>query len=294
MMPEANRHGGEAVGVAPLVDADWLAARLGAADLRILDIRSVVDGGGENAFLAAHVPGAVHTDYTRDGWRAVRGLVTGLLPDAEALAALFGRLGIAPGQHVVVVGAGNGAADFSAAARVYWTLKTAGHRTVSILDGGMAAWMADSARPVEEGPGLLPTSTRHPVAFDLSWHCDVGGVERAMAAGDAVLLDSRSADFFRGIKKSPQAVRPGRIPGALNLDYTSAFDAAGRLRPRAEIAAMFAAIPDGPIVNYCNTGQQAAANWFIISELMGRRGATLYDGSMSEWTEAPERPVAVG
>ena len=212
-MPEANRHGGEAVGVAPLVDADWLAARLGAADLRILDIRSVVDGGGAGAFLAAHVPGAVHTDYTKDGWRAVRGLVTGLLPDAEALAALFGRLGIAPGQHVVVVGAGNGAADFSAAAaRVYWTLKTAGHRAVSILDGGMAVWMADPGRPVEGGPGLLPTSTRHPVSFDLSWRCDVGGVERAMAAGDAVLLDSRSADFFRGIKKSPQAVRPGRIP----------------------------------------------------------------------------------
>ena len=293
-MPEANRHGGEADAVVPLVDADWLAAHLRAAELRILDIRSVVDGGGASAFLAAHVPGAVHSDYTKDGWRAARGLVTGLLPDAEVLAALFGRLGIAIGQHVVVVGAGNGPADFSAAARVYWTLKTAGHRAVSILEGGMAAWTAGPGRPVEEGPGLPPVPTRHPVAFDLSWRCDVGGIERAMAAGDAVVLDSRSADFFRGLKNSPQAVRPGRIPGARNLDYTSAFDATGRLRPPADIAALFAAIPDGPSIHYCNTGQQAAANWFIMSELLARPGATLFDGSMSEWTEAPERPVAVG
>jgi 3-mercaptopyruvate sulfurtransferase SseA len=31
-----------------------------------------------------------------------------------------------------------------------------------------------------------------------------------------------------------------------------------------------------------------------MSELLVRPGATLFDGSMSEWTEAPERPVAVG
>jgi thiosulfate/3-mercaptopyruvate sulfurtransferase len=53
-------------------------------------------------------------------------------------------------------------------------------------------------------------------------------------------------------------------------------------------------VPDGPVVNYCNTGQQAATNWFILAELLGRADATLYDGSMSEWTEEPERPVATG
>jgi thiosulfate/3-mercaptopyruvate sulfurtransferase len=281
-------------GAAPLVGADWLAARIGASDVRILDIRSVVDGGGASAFLAAHVPGAVHTDYTKDGWRAAQGLVTGLLPNAGALAVLFGRLGIAPDHHVVIVGAGNGAADFSAAARVYWTLKTAGHDPVSILDGGMVAWAADAGRPVEAGAGQRPTPSRHPVALDLSWRSDLARVEAAMATGSAVLLDSRSADFFRGLKKSPQALRAGRLPGAVHLDYTTAFDTTGRLRPKADITALFASVPAGDVINYCNTGQQAAANWFIMSEVLARSGVTLYDGSMSEWTQASERPVAVG
>lgn len=53
-------------------------------------------------------------------------------------------------------------------------------------------------------------------------------------------------------------------------------------------------VPDTPVVHYCNTGQQAATNWFLLSEVLGRRGSTLYDGSMAEWTEQPDRPVEVG
>jgi thiosulfate/3-mercaptopyruvate sulfurtransferase len=276
----------------PLVTADWLAARLADAQLRILDIRSVVDGGGHAAFVAAHIPAAVYTDYTRDGWRAARGLVTGLLPDAAALAQLFSRLGISPRHHVIVVGAGNGPADFTAAARVYWTLKTAGHRAVSILDGGMAAWCADPIRPLQSGDVRPPAPTTYPVAIDLTWRSDTAAVTAALENGGAVLLDSRSSAFFRGQKKSPQATRPGRLPGASLLDHTTAFDPAGRLRPLVELRALFA-VAEGAVIHYCNTGQQAAANWFIMSELLRRPAMTLYDGSMAEWTELPQRPVMV-
>ncbi len=35
------------------------------------------------AYEAAHVPGAVHTDYVKDGWRATKGMATGLLPEDQ-------------------------------------------------------------------------------------------------------------------------------------------------------------------------------------------------------------------
>ena len=47
--------------VSPLVSDDWLAQRLGDPELLLIDIRSAVDGGGEAAYLKAHIPGAVHT-----------------------------------------------------------------------------------------------------------------------------------------------------------------------------------------------------------------------------------------
>ena len=96
------------VGVSPLVDAEWLHAHLGDARLRLLDIRSVIDKGGREAYQQAHIPGAVHTDYTREGWRATKGMASGLLPEPDQLSALFSRLGLTPDQHIVIVGAGNG------------------------------------------------------------------------------------------------------------------------------------------------------------------------------------------
>jgi len=276
----------------PLVSPEWLAAHLG--DVTVLDIRSVVDGGGRAAYEQAHIPGAVYTDYVKDGWRATKGMASGMLPEAEALAALFGRLGLSPARHIVIVGAGNGPGDFSAAARVYWTLKTARHPGLSILAGGMAAWRRDPTRPTEAGAGKPPAPTDYPVELDTTWRCDLAKAERAVAQGDCVLLDSRARSFFEGRDKSPNAKRGGRLPESAHLDHAQAFDADKTLRPEAELAALFGELMDKPVINYCNTGQQAATNWFILSEVLGREGITLYDGSMSEWTEDESRPVATG
>jgi thiosulfate/3-mercaptopyruvate sulfurtransferase len=74
-----------------------------------------------------------------------------------------------------------------------------------------------------------------------------------------------------------------------------AFDAgAMALKPKAELERLFAGIPSEPVINYCNTGHQAATNWFVLSEVLGRPDVSLYDGSLSEWTEEPTRPVEVG
>jgi thiosulfate/3-mercaptopyruvate sulfurtransferase len=280
----------------PLVSPQWLADRVSDDGLLIIDIRSAVDGGGRVAYEQGHVPRSLHTDYVKDGWRATRGAATGLLPDPARLSALFTRLGLRHEHHAIIVSAGTSVGDFSAAARVYWTLKMAGHRRISILDGGFAGWRLDPARPIETGPprerAPVPTYAVHLVAEP---RADLAAVEAALTDRAAVLLDSRSTGYFEGREKSPQAARPGRLPGALHLDHSGAFDAAaGRLKPLAELEKLFATVPPRPTINYCNTGQQAATNWFVLSEVLGRPFVKLYDGSMSEWTEEPSRPVAVG
>ena len=282
--------------ISPLVSPSWLAAHIGDDAIVAIDIRSAVDGGGRDAYEAGHIPGSVHTDYVRDGWRATKGMAVGLLPEAAHLASLFAKLGLRPGDHAVIVPAGTSLGDFSAASRVYWTLKIAGHQKISILDGGMEAWASDSARPVEAGPshpraGVAP----YPVRWVAGLRSDLESVEKAVAAHSAVLLDSRATPYFEGEAKSPQAMRGGRLPGAVQFDHVHAFDAAaGRLKPKAELARLLADLPSAPIVNYCNTGQQAATNWFVLSEVLGRPDVTLYDGSMSQWTEDPAHPVETG
>jgi len=194
------------------------------------------------------------------------------------------------------VSAGTTVGDFSAAARVYWTLKIAGHADTSVLGGGMVAWRRDPLRPIETGPGRTPAAVPpYPVKFVPELRAKLDAVERAVADHAAVLLDSRATNYFEGGAKSPQALRAGRLPGAVQLDHALAFDASAMaLKPKAELEKLFAGVPDEPVMNYCNTGHQAATNWFVLSEVLGRRGVSLYDGSMSEWTEEPTRAVATG
>jgi thiosulfate/3-mercaptopyruvate sulfurtransferase len=268
--------------VTPLVSADWLALHNGTPGLLVLDIRSAVDGGGRQAFEQAHVPGAFHSDYAKDGWRAVKGMATGLLPEVADLRRLFAGFGLSPSDHVIIVSAGSSAGDFCAAARVYWTLKIAGHDRMSILDGGMLAWASDAARPLEAGAGATAKAAQdYPVKLRPELRSDLPAVARATS-------------FFVGESKSPQALRPGRLPGAVHFDNVLAFDnAAKRLKSAPELRALFATIDGKPSVSYCNTGHQAAITWFALSEIL-HQPATIYDGSMSEWTEDPARPVATG
>ena len=75
-------------------------------DLVVLDIRSAIDGGGAEAYAQGHIPGAVHSDYDKAGWRVTRNGVPFMLPTTAELEKLIGELGIDEDSHVVVVPAG--------------------------------------------------------------------------------------------------------------------------------------------------------------------------------------------
>jgi thiosulfate/3-mercaptopyruvate sulfurtransferase len=277
--------------VEPLVSPQWLKERLSEPAIVVLDIRSALDGGGAAAYAQGHIPGAIHSDYDKAGWRVTRNGVAFMLPTVAELEKLIGELGIDEDSHVVVVPAGVHVLDFGSAARVYWTLKVAGHPKVSILDGGFAAWRSDPANPVETGANT-PSPAIFTVTLDKRLFADVAEVEAVQKSRGAILLDGRPESFFAGRERAPAAKAYGHIPGAVNLDSAVFYESAtNRLRPKAELATVAAALPAGPVVSYCNTGHWAATNWFVLSELLGRKDVTLYDGSMVEWTADSRRPV---
>jgi len=144
----------------PLVDAAWLAANAARPEVVVLDVRNKIGGATAETYKAGHVPGAVYSDYLRDGWRTQVDGVPAQLPPVERLAAMIGGLGIYNYSHVVIVAVGTSALDIGCATRVYFTFKALGHDRVSILDGGYSAYAADPANPRERG-----TATRTPRVF---------------------------------------------------------------------------------------------------------------------------------
>jgi thiosulfate/3-mercaptopyruvate sulfurtransferase len=282
---------GHAEGVTPLVSTGWLKQHLNDADVLVLDIRSAIDGGGAEAFARGHIPGSVHSDYDKAGWRVTRGGVPFMLPTVAELEKLIGETGIDEDTHVVVVPAGVHVTDFGSAARTYWTLKVAGVPKVSILDGGYAAWAAEN-NEIETG-----TSKPSPKIFTATLNkallAERGEVEKIEQSGGATLIDARPASFFAGKERAPAAKGYGHIPGAVSLDSATFYDAgANRLKPRAQLASIAATLPGGAAVTYCNTGHWAATDWFVLSEILGRKVVRLYYGSMVDWTSDPSRPLA--
>lgn len=230
----------------PLVDAPWLAART-AAERVVLDLRAPAD------YERAHIPGAVRTDYAKDGWRMTdRNGVPFMLPEPPQLEALFGGLGIANGDHVVIVAAGTNAAEMSAATRVYWTFKMAGHDAVSILDGGMAAWSADPMRPAEAGAVKRPPQT-YRAATRPALVATKAEIAAVLDRGGAVLVDIRSSDQYLGVTKPPAPKRKGTLPGARNLpeswvtvDNGGTFRSTAALAQLAYVAGVPRQVPSSP------------------------------------------------
>ncbi len=279
-----------AAGGEPLVSAAWLNAHLRDQNLVVLDIRSAIDGSKPEAFAQGHIPGSVHSDYDKAGWRVTRNNVPFMVPTTPELEKLIGDLGIDETSYVVVVPAGVNVLDFGSAARTYWTLKYAGVRDVSILDGGLAAWKAADFA-LDKGPHA-PSPAIFTAAIDGSILALASDVETIEHSGGATLVDARPVSFFLGKEKARAAQAYGHIPGAVDVDSARFYDpTANRLRPKADLAAIAGELPVGAAVTYCNTGHWAATDWFVLHELLGHQNTKLYAGSMVEWTSNPNRPI---
>ena len=277
----------------PLVSPTWLSENLDDEKVVIIDLRSRIDGGSYETFLAGHIPGSIYSDYLKEGWRVDRDGVIGLLPEAEQFQLLARRLGVSDDTHVVFVPAGVSSSDFGSAARAYWTFKVFGHNNLSILDGGFTAWRDFIPAKIEIGAFVAPKPGNFVARFNPEFYIGTSHVAEFVAnPGQALLVDGRTHEQFYAGGKHPKAAKAGRIPSAVLMDQDNAYSLkSNRLKSRDELASIYGDLGDKTIVSYCNTGHWAATNWFVMSEILGQKNVKLYDGSMVEWTANSDLPL---
>jgi thiosulfate/3-mercaptopyruvate sulfurtransferase len=199
-------------------------------------------------------------------------------------------LGVGPGTHVIAYDARFGAW----ATRLWWMLRVFGFDAVSVLDGGWKAWR-ENGRPVS-----TDTPEHAPAQFEASFRPELlattDQVEGYVARGGACLVNALSPALFRG-EGAVGYRRPGRIARSINVPSSTLVDRhtfqylpAERLRERFAEAGVLEA---EQIVTYCGTGIAATMDCFALA-LAGREDVAVYDGSLSEWTANPARPVETG
>jgi thiosulfate/3-mercaptopyruvate sulfurtransferase len=274
----------------PLVDAAWLTENLGNESLVVLDIRDAVEGA--DPYAAGHVPGAVAAPYSVVPWRAKLNDIPGMLPPPEQIEATIAALGVDDDSQVVIIPAGTSASEFGSATRVYWTFKVLGHDAVTILDGGWAAWTKANGAVSTDVAALEPGDFK--AEFKPELLADVAEVEAAIA-GDVNLVDARSVAQFIGQEKTNTVQALGHIPTAVNINFDQFYDVQNASFASPEtIAALLnqsGGASDDGLIAFCNTGHLASIAWFGLSEVQGIDKVRLYDGSMSQWTADPSRPV---
>ena len=62
----------------PLISPAWLSEKLDDDKVVVIDLRNKIEKGSYETFLEGHIPGAIHSDYLKDGWRVGRDGVVGL------------------------------------------------------------------------------------------------------------------------------------------------------------------------------------------------------------------------
>lgn len=262
-----------------IVDIREIAERRADPRLILVDARHTLADptAGRRAYDEAHLPGAFFADTETD----LAGPKTGTngrhpLPDRDAFVAFLRRNGVNDDTQLVAYDAG---ADMFAA-RFWMLLRWIGHEAVAVLDGGYAAW-TDAGYPVKAAlPERAPGSITAREPLDGTLDAD------AVAASDAMLLDARAPERYRG-EIEPIDPVAGHIPGAQNRFYKENYDERGLWKSPESLAAELAAFgsPD-QIVHYCGSGVSAAVN-LLAYKRAGLHGSRTYPGGWSEWSARP-------
>jgi thiosulfate/3-mercaptopyruvate sulfurtransferase len=274
-----------------LVSTDALAANLGTwvvVDCRF-DLQDTERGRAE--YLAGHIPGAVYASLNTDlSGPIVDGAGRHPLPTREALAALFGRLGIDGTRQVVTY-------DYDTsmmASRLWWSLRYLGHEAVAVLDGGLAKWNREGW-PLRAGVESNPpaTFTMKPPLVSQS---TLDEVVANQSTGRRLLVDARAPDRFEGRSETIDRVA-GHIPGAANHYYQWNLASDGTMLPPDALRERYRALLGGrapdEVVMYCGSGVSACVN-LLAMEHAGLGGSPLYVGSWSQWSADPTRPIETG
>jgi thiosulfate/3-mercaptopyruvate sulfurtransferase len=203
-----------------------LSARLGDANLRLIDVRPT-----HTLVQQGWIPGAVHFDLF--GISLNDTAPEPLQAFMWTIEHLFEVRGVNLDTAVVFY------EDIAGmrAARGFWFLEYLGHADMHVLDGGFNAWKAAGLPISHDMPAPKATTFRSRPRPELHWSAD--DVHGHLHDADLAIIDTRSDDEYLG--KSVRAARGGTIPGAIHLEWTHNLDAQGAFKAGADLRAMYEA-----------------------------------------------------
>ena len=109
------------------------------------------------------------------------------------------------------------------------------------------------------------------------------------------LSTAERGDQFYGLNKHLKAKRLGAITEAVKMpqDWLTV-GGKETFRDKKDLRKIMVAqgVPSsGTVIIYCNSGQSAGIDWFVLSVLLANHEARVFDESMIEWSADPAIPM---
>ena len=266
-----------------LIEVDELKTIMNQSNIKILDFRK------KEKYDKEHIEGALHIWRTdiEDGSYPYGGIMA----SASQIETLFGKLGVTSEDTIIVyddIGLCN-------AARIWWLLQNYEFKKVKLLHGGLNAWKGINGKVSSEIPTVKETVFKLKSEPEMQLYISKEEVSAALK-GNSLILDTRTSDEYSGKRQKKGALKGGRIPNSVHIDWADAIDYDGdkRLRPFKDLEKVFKKLNrkiNDTIIVYCHSGVRSAHTTFVLTQLLGYKNVKNYDGSWTEWSYFKDLPV---
>lgn len=263
----------------PIIDATTLNANLSNGKFVLIDLQS------KDEYDAGHIQGAIHIDKSMIDEEAFS-------PNGDPefrmhLESILGKNGIKPNDHLVLYDGNHN----SNASRLWWLLKIYGHKEMCLLDGGINYWKEQGFQTTTEK--IIPKTAVYHFSErpDHNIFASYEDVIKAQHDTNVVILDVRSLEEFNGDKVNGGAKYGGNIDECCHLEFKSVLNEGGSqnqcFKDTSELRQLFCnkgITPDKKIIVYCHSGTRSSHTTFVLSQLLGYKNVSNYDGSWKEWS----------
>jgi thiosulfate/3-mercaptopyruvate sulfurtransferase len=167
-----------------------------------------------------------------------------------------------------------------------------------LLDGGLKDW-EKHGYPVTDKLTELPAGKYSFEGIPTEkYSADLKEMKAALADTNVIVLDCRSMEENTGQEMKKGATRPGKIPGALWVNYTEALKDADKEELTFKNPELLQKLyadkglkMNKKIIVYCHSGVRSSHTTFVLTQLLGYKDVKNYAGSWIEWSYFKELPI---
>ena len=270
-----------------IVSPTELNQKLGSEHLVLLDASPQSNVSGlQTEYPGKFIPGARMIDLKKN-FSCTKTDLPNMLPLATEFQSACQELGINKESEIVVYDN----IGIYTSPRIWWMFNAMGHSSISVLDGGLPAWISSGFKVVdhpitqwEKGNFLSNPQS--------GWIKDLGQVFQNLSTPEFKLIDARSKGRFTGEKPEPRAgLSSGHIPGSYNVPWKTVLDG-GHFKSPSRLQEIFDQIPAGTkeLVFSCGSGLTACIVGMAYKSISDQN-LIIFDGSWTEWASHENLPI---